>query len=340
MLKLARLRPVLAVGELQRPVVLAGGLESHDGARRPVVGVVHLVGNEARNALDPPLATETAGRGRTDRAVGPVSAVEAEEVDLTAEADGIGVGGRVEAIAAAVVDEAVPAVPHAGGPDREDVLENRHLEGALGLGLFEAAEGGPGVAAEGSRRTSRDDRDRTGRSVAAEKHALRPTEDVHVLDVEELRELTDGRVEVDVVVEDGDGARGVGVEVAEADATNEERRIRVRVGRANLEVRRELRDVGDRLGTERLEVLLVEGRDRHGGVLQGRLLARRGHDELFDSRRARLGRLGAVGAALFRVLGEGRDRQAEHEGERASGKAPEPDPEDGKRGRRDAHSIT
>ena len=261
-------------------------LEPEDRSRGPVAHVVdpllHGCGLSERPAV--------AGRSiqRVDvlgREAGAVHA--ASEPRLPT-----GVGASVDVLDAHPVDvvdvraaifrRPVADAPLSGGPDREAVGDDGRLDRDVRIDLIEAPVGDRARRRSLTHRLARDDPDRAGGGVPAVASRLRPAQHVDSLDVEELRELPDRGVHVDLVAVDRDRRRRRGGEVAEPDPADEERRVRGREGRADLEVRREGSDVRQGVGTDRFEVFLVEGDDRNVLVEVRSIAAFADDDHLFD----------------------------------------------------------
>ena len=132
-------------------------------------------------------------------------------------------------------------------------------------------------------RPARVDLDDARGSIATVERTLGSAKHFHRLDVEELTQLGGGRIDVDVVVVDRDGARGIRVEVAQPHAANEDRGVGGGEDGADLEVRSELGDVRDVLRANGVDVIVVEDRRGDRSFLQPLLSPLGGDEDLLDA---------------------------------------------------------
>jgi hypothetical protein len=185
--------------------------------------------------------------------------------------------------AAAVLRDPVAAVEAEGAAPREQVLDDRRLDGTLELQGVEVAVRRDDAAVVLSDRLPGDHVDRARRCVAPVGPGLGAAQHLHGREVEHLAELSGRRVHVDVVVVDRDGAVRVRVDVVQSDAADEQGRVRGRERGLDLQVRCVAGDVADVGEVLRLDVGGVEGRDRGRLVLERRRRLLAGNEDLLDS---------------------------------------------------------
>ena len=182
------------------------------------------------------------------------------------------VGGVDRPIGRAELVVAVGLRDGADQADREDVLDDGHIERTLHAGRVEAAVTEAQLRAEVLHvRTLAADVDRAARRVLAEQRALRTAEHFDALDVEGVEQLGLHARHDEVIDLNADRRVLVDDDVGEAHTAHRERRGVERRDASGGEAGDRGGESRDVFGDHAVDVVRGDGRDRHRGPLQVRL---------------------------------------------------------------------
>ena len=150
-------------------------------------------------------------RGRPPGNSGPRGGVVVEAREKNPGLHGISVQGAVSppvlVVRAAILGGSVALGHRAGDTQEQHLRQDRHLGGAFDLDLVVVPIAEAREPIGFTCRFSCNHANRARGRIATIQRALRASEDFDLFDVEELRELSGGRVHVHVVVVNGDGTR-------------------------------------------------------------------------------------------------------------------------------------